>query len=146
MAHGTAFRCLGCVGLVLALLVSGCGLWPAWERPLQVTIQNATDSEAILELVEYDFVTNQVGERLAEPRPLAAGATTSADMDLPRAESWALMVNQILAVTSLDVATLARNQPGEGPFHFSVLATDDGLEISASRTDTGSGTSTAPPR
>lgn len=145
MARLTASRWFGGAGLVLALSsAAGCGLVPASEGPLQVSIQNTTDREARVELVEYDFETNQAGERMSAWPPLAAGGTMHVDSDLPSAESWTLMVNGIISVTSLDVARLAEDDPGEGPFYFAVVATEGGLETSSSRSPVGPGTTTAP--
>lgn len=124
---------------------SGCGLMPSSGLVPQLIVENRTDSDATLRLVEYDFVAGEEGDVIGDPMtPLGAGGTATGDMPMPDVESWALLVNDIVAVTSFGLAESVASLPGQGPIVVHVAVEEGALMTSTSRVGDPAGETSAP--
>lgn len=139
------WRFFGAGLLVLAVASGGCGLMPSMGSGIELIVKNHTNADAVFKIVEYDFVADEPGPEIVRAMgPLGPGSTVTADMAIPGVESWALLVNDIVAVTSLGVADSRRAMPGDGPLVFHISVYDGALEVSTSRSEGGAGVTAAP--
>lgn len=124
---------------------SGCGPAPSSGLVPQLIVENRTDSDATLRLVEYDFVAGKEGDEIGEPMtPLGAGATATGDMPMPDVESWALLVNDLVAVTSFGLAESEESLPGEGRIVIHVAVEEGALNTLTSRVGDQAGETSEP--
>ena len=129
--------------VILAALLSGCGLLTETAR-LHITIRNHTDAPALIQMVEFDFVTGEFGASLGDAVNLPAGKSTRLQVPIPAAPQWALRINDIPAVTSLGMTENERGLTGAGPLVYSVSVEDGGLSTTVSRGSTVAGETSAP--
>ena len=134
------------VGLAVAAVAPGCGgLLPSAEPNVRVVIVNEGSRPAVLDLVEYDFDTNESGDSLGwDMVPLDVGGTSTADLSLPTAGSWALTINGLVAIASINFAGATQDMPGTGALGYYITVFDDALETSVSRGEPLDGQTMAP--
>jgi hypothetical protein len=131
--------------VVLALAGGGCGFLPSVPSDMELIVENKTNADAVFKIVEYDFEANEPGREIVPAMgPLGAGGTTTARMAVPSAESWALLVNDMLAITSFGVADLRRQTPASDPLVFHIAVHDGALEVSALPVEGEAGVTTEP--
>lgn len=122
------------IGLCVAAAGAGCGLLPSSEPNIRWVITNQGSRPAVVELVEYDFVANEPGDTLGlDLVPLEPGGTRRADLSLSTTEPWALTINGLVAIASIDLARHAQDLPGTGALGYHITVFDDALETSVSR-------------
>lgn len=137
---------LAAVSFALAAVATACGgMLPSAEPSVKVVIVNEGSRPAVLELVEYDFVANESGDSLGwDMVPLDVGGTATADLNLPTSGSWALTINELVAIASIDFARATQDLPGTGALGYYITVYDEALETSVSRGETLHGQTTAP--
>lgn len=124
---------------------AGCSLMPTSGTATQLTVENRTESDARMRVVEYDFVGGIEGEALGDAfAPLGPGRSVTVDMPTPNVDSWAIMVNDLVAVTSFGLAESEANLPGLGPLVVHVAIHPGQLNMSTSRRGDQAGEASPP--
>jgi hypothetical protein len=128
--------------VILAALLSGCGL--VETARLHISIRNNTDAPALVQMVEFDFISGEFGAPLGIATTIPPGKSARLQVSIPTAEQWALRINDLPGVTSMGLADTERGLSGDGPLVYSTTVDDGGLSTSVSRGDTQAGETSAP--
>lgn len=142
MRHGLRVRPSQVSAVILAVLLSGCGLLETAR--LHISIRNNTDAPALVQMVEFDFTTGEFGAPLGNATTIPAGKTARLQVPIPTVEHWALRINDLPGVTSMGLADAERGLPGDGSLAYSTTVDEGGLSTSVSRGDAVAGETSAP--